>query len=72
MKTIVRGGVLLALGIFSIITGVCVAKVFLAKAALVIAGIFFIIMGIGCVLNVGGTTQKDKGAQAPQRRKKKS
>ena len=41
MKTIVRGGVLLALGIFSIITGVCVAKVFLAKAALIVAGIFF-------------------------------
>lgn len=71
MKTIVRGGVLLALGIFSIITGVCVAKVFLAKAALVIAGIFFIIMGIGCVLNVGGTTRNDKDAQASRGRKKK-
>ena len=72
MKTIVRGGVLLALGIFSIITGVCVAKVFLGKAALVIAGIFFIIMGIGCVLNVGGNVPDGKKAADTQKRRKKS
>lgn len=58
--------------VFLVSSQVCVAKVFLAKAALIVAGIFFIIMGIGCVLNVGGNSQNDKDAQAPQRRKKKS
>ncbi len=72
MKTIVRGGVLLALGIFSIITGVCVAKVFLAKAALIVAGIFFYYHGDRLCAERWGNSQNDKDAQAPQRRKKKS